>query len=158
MHFGFSYIGLILLIMLFVPNALWTKNKPEGYDTYVSNENKILLALERAGEFIVTPVAVMFSDFNPRGLDPMLSLLILSFLFMVIYEAFWIRYFRSSRTMADFYSSTLGIPVAGATCPVVAFFLLAIYGGNIILLAGSVILGIGHIGIHLAHAKEAGVV
>lgn len=29
MNFGFSYIGLIFLLMLFVPNLFWTKNKPE---------------------------------------------------------------------------------------------------------------------------------
>ena len=29
MHFGFSYIGLIFLLMLFIPNFFWTKNKPK---------------------------------------------------------------------------------------------------------------------------------
>ena len=28
MSLGFSYTGLIFIIMLFVPNILWTKNKP----------------------------------------------------------------------------------------------------------------------------------
>ena len=59
--------------------------------------------------------------------------------------------------MKDFYSSILGIPVAGATLPVLAllaFLLLAIYGKNIILGIAVVILGIGHIGIHLMHRRE----
>lgn len=56
--------------------------------------------------------------------------------------------------MLDFYSSLFGIPVAGATLPVSAFLLLAIYGKNIVLGIAIVILGIGHIGIHLAHRKE----
>ena len=51
-------------------------------------------------------------------------------------------------------SMILGIPVAGATLPVLAFLLLAIYGKNIILGVAVVILGIGHIGIHLMHRKE----
>ena len=29
MHFGFSYVGLIFLLMLFVPNFLWTKHRPK---------------------------------------------------------------------------------------------------------------------------------
>ena len=62
---------------------------------------------------------------------------------------------RSEKTMKDFYRGILGIPVAGATLPVLAFFLLGIYGGNAIMLIGSFILGIGHIGIHLAHRKES---
>ncbi len=50
--------------------------------------------------------------------------------------------------MGDFYSSLLGVPVAGATLPVAAFFLLAIYGRNIFLVLAGMILGVGHIGIH----------
>lgn len=42
-HFGFSYIGLIFLLMLFIPNIIWTRCKPKDYEKYVINENKILL-------------------------------------------------------------------------------------------------------------------
>ena len=80
--------------------------------------------------------------------------LVASFVLMVLYEVFWIRYFRSEKTMKDFYSSILGIPVAGATLPVLAFLLLAVYGKNVILGAAVIILGIGHIGIHLMHSRE----
>ena len=153
MCFGFSYIGLLWLVLLFVPNILWTKNKPQDYEKYVINENKILLTLERIGQFIVTPTAVLFSDFNIKGWNFWAVVLVASFLCMVLYELFWIRYFKSEKTMKDFYRGILGIPVAGATLPVIAFFLLGIYGGNILILVGSIILGIGHIGIHLQHRK-----
>lgn len=66
------------------------------------------------------------------------------------------RYFKSERRLADFYSSLLGIPVVEATLPVLAFFLLGIYGKVIWMLIASVILGIGHIGIHLQHRREMG--
>ena len=153
MNFGFSYVGLIFLVMLFVPNLFWTKNKPLDYEKYAANENKLLLILERTGEVLVTCSALIFSDFNVR-----LSLwglwLAAAFLLMILYEIYWVRYFRSGKTMADFYSSLLGIPVAGATLPVAAFLLLGIYGRNPIMLVSVVILGIGHIGIHLNHKKE----
>ena len=42
LHFGFSYIGLLFLLMLIIPNIIWSKNKPKDYDKYVKNENKIL--------------------------------------------------------------------------------------------------------------------
>ena len=73
---------------------------------------------------------------------------------MSLYEGYWIRYFRSEQKMTDFYSSFLGIPVAGASLPIAAFFFLGIYGANFFLLFATIILGIGHIGIHLAHKKE----
>ena len=154
MHFGFSYVGLIYLVMLMLPNILWTKNPPKDYDKYARNENKILLALERIGEVLVSCAAVIFSDFNINPWSPWSLWLVASFVLMVLYEVFWIRYFRSEKTMKDFYSSILGIPVAGATLPVLAFLLLAVYGKNVILGAAVIILGIGHIGIHLMHSRE----
>jgi len=56
--------------------------------------------------------------------------------------------------MDDMYSSFIGIPVAGATLPVLAFLCLGIYGKNVFLIISTIILGIGHIGIHLGHKKE----
>ncbi len=153
-HFGFSYVGLLYLLMLFIPNILWIKRKPENYDRYAQRESKVLIAFERTGEVLVCACVLVFSDFNIRR-TYWAVWLVLSFALMLLYEVYWIRYFKSERTMRDFYSSLAGIPVAGATLPVCAFFLLGIYGGNIFLLLSSVLLGIGHIGIHLKHRKEA---
>ena len=154
MSLGFSYIGLIFLLMLMLPNLVWTKNKPEDYERYAVKENRILLALERIGEVAVSCIVLIFKDFNIKSLSLWSCFLIAAFALMILYEIFWIRYFRSRKTMKDFYSSILGIPVAGATLPVMAFMLLAVYGRNLILAAAVLILGIGHIGIHLAHRKE----
>ncbi len=154
MHFGFSYVGLIFLIMLMVPNIFWTKNQPKDYERYVVNENKILLIFERAGEVLVTCLALIFSDFNIHPWSAWTLWLITAAVLMVLYEVYWIRYFRSKKTMKDFYSNLLGVPVAGATLPVCAFFLLGVYGKNILMIIAVAILGIGHIGIHLNHRKE----
>ena len=99
-------------------------------------------------------IALIFSDFNIKPWSKWSWWLVMAFALMVLYEIFWIRYFRSEKTMKDFYSSILGIPVAGATLPVLAFWLMAIYGKNVLLGAAVIILGIGHIGIHLMHKKE----
>ena len=149
--FGFSYIGLLFLLMLFLPNILWTKNMPQGYSA--ERENKILLLFERTGEALTSCCALVFSDFNISQWTAWSWWLVAAFGFMALYELWWIRYFRSRREMADFYSSLFGIPVAGATLPVAAFFLLGIYGKVIWMLIATVILGIGHIGIHLQHKK-----
>lgn len=154
LHFGFSYIGLLFLLMLMIPNIIWSKHQPKDYDKYVKNENKILLLFERIGEVSVTCIVLIFRDFNINAISNWSILLILSFLLMILYEIYWIRYFKSEQTMKDFYSSLFGIPVAGASLPVMAFTLLAIYGQNIFLLIAVIILGIGHIGIHLNHKKE----
>ena len=141
--------------MLFTPNMVWSKNQPKDYEKYAVNENKLLLGLERIGEVLVSALCLIFSDFNIRSIRAWSVVLLISFLMMVLYEIYWIRYFRSEKTMADMYSGILGVPVAGATLPVLAFGLLAVYGGNLPMLIAVIILGIGHIGIHLDHRKES---
>lgn len=155
MNLGFSYIGLIYLMMLMIPNMIWSKNKPLNYDKYSKNESKVLLVFERVGEVGNTCLALIFSDFNVNSISYWSIVLLVSFVLMLLYEVYWIRYFRSSKSMKDQYCSLLGIPVAGATLPVLSFLLLGIYGKNIFLIVSTVILGIGHIGIHLNHRKEA---
>ena len=67
MKFGFSYVGLVFLAMLMIPNLIWTKNLPKDYEKYVKNENKILLAFERIGEVLVSGLVLIFKDFNLRS-------------------------------------------------------------------------------------------
>ena len=73
---------------------------------------------------------------------------------MILYEIAWIRYFKSNKTMKDMYKPIIGIPVPIASLPVFSFFLLGVYGKNIFVIISSIIMGIGHIGIHLNHYKE----
>jgi hypothetical protein len=153
-HIGFSYMGCIYLLALFIPNILWTKNQSEGYDNVVVNENKVLLVFERVGQVLVTCVALIFTDYNLKPYSLWSLWLIASIILMIIYEINWVRYFKSKHTLKDFYGSFLGIPVPGASLPVVAFLLLGIYGRVIWLIISIIILGIGHIGIHLQHLKE----
>lgn len=148
-HFGFSYVGFIFILMLSIPNFIWIKNQPKGYTA--ENESKILLMLERTGEILTTCCALLFSDFNLQKWSNWTWWLIAAFVLMLMYEVWWIRYFKSKHSMADFYSSFLGIPVAGATLPVMAFFLLGIYGKVIWMLIACIILAVGHVGIHLQH-------
>ncbi|GFI43574.1 hypothetical protein IMSAGC018_01249 [Lachnospiraceae bacterium] len=111
-NLGFSYIGLLFLLMLFIPNIMWSKRKPQGYTPI--KENKILLFFERLGEVLTCCCSLVFSDFN-------------------------------------IHKWTLGIPLAGAALPVIAFFMLGIYGKVVFMLIAAFILGIGHIGIHIQH-------
>lgn len=151
-HLGFSYVGLIFMLMLLIPNLLWMKKQPQGYSA--EKENRFLALLERVGEALTTCCALIFSDFNLRQWSNWSWWLVAASALMVMYEIWWIRYFKSERRLTDFYNSFLGIPVAGATLPVLAFFLLGVYGKVVWMLMASIILGIGHIGIHLQHRRE----
>lgn len=155
MNLGFSYVGFMFILLLMIPNLIWIKHQPIDYEKYVINENKILLIFERTGEILVTTTALIFNDFNLRPFSNWSIWLIMAIIVMIIYEIYWIRYFKSARTMADFYCSLWHIPLAGATLPVIAFFLLGIYGQNLFMIIAVIILGIGHIGIHFNHQKES---
>ena len=140
--------------MLFIPNGIWAKNRPKDYDKYAENENRLLLFLERLGEGLTSCCALIFSDLNIRSFTLWSFWLILSFVFMLLYEGYWIRYFKSGKTMQDMYAGFAGFPVAGASLPCLVFLCLGIYGSNIFLILSALILSVGHIGIHLHHRKE----
>ena len=150
-NLGFSYIGFLFLLMLFIPNIMWSKRKPQGYTS--EKENKVLLFFERLVEGMVCCCSLAFSDFNIHKWTPWSLWLIAAFVLMIMYEVWWIRYFRSERRLSDFYSGFFGIPLAGATLPVMAFFMLGIYGKVLWMLIATLILGIGHVGIHMQHRK-----
>ncbi len=160
---GFSVTGFIFLLMLLIPNIYWAKKaKPENYEEESKKENKVLLFFERAGETLVTTALVIFPAINPyikilpEGLffDWKIIIWLAAFVLMILYEAYWIKYFKSSRTLRDQYSSFAGFPLAGASLPVISVILLGLYSGNLIILGSAVILGIGHIGIHWMHRRN----
>lgn len=165
-RFGFCVSGFILLVMLFAPNIIWAYgNKPKDYEQAEKRENKVLLIFERVGEVLVTAPLLVFPSINPLiiklpdGIYFRWNLLLwlAAFALMILYECFWIKYFRSARTMKDMNSSFAGFPAAGATLPVLAVLLLGIYSCNLAVITSAVVFGIGHIGIHLAHKREADV-
>ena len=102
LNWGFSYVGLIYLLMLFIPNIIWTKHQPKDYEQYVQKENKVLQNLERIGEILVCCLVLIFSDFNMR-LNSLWSIwLLLSFALMLLYELYWVRYFKSEKKYVRF--------------------------------------------------------
>ncbi|WEK56040.1 MAG: hypothetical protein P0Y55_08320 [Candidatus Cohnella colombiensis] len=150
-HFGFSYVGLIYLLMLFIPNIIWAKSLQIENDK--THENIILLLFERIGQMGCTVSVLMFKDYDNVAFSSRSVWLAMSFLLMIIYELCWIRYFTNKHREGMLYRSYYGIPVPLASLPVMAFLLLGIYGEVIWLIASAIIIGIGHIGIHIQHLK-----
>ncbi len=153
MQFGFSIVGVAFLAMLFVPNIKWAKNQPLGYEGIAKRENKVLLMFERVGQVLTTCSAVVFVC--PRGFSfPWLLWLLAALLLMALYEVAWIRYFRGGEELDGMYQPLGPIPVPIASLPVAAFVLLGVWYQSPVAVIAAVILGIGHIGIHLGHLRE----
>ena len=153
MQFGFSVVGVVFLLMLFVPNIRWAKNQPQGYEELASHEDKTLLMFERVGQVLTTCSAVVFVC--PRGLSfPWLLWLVAAFSLMVLYEVAWVRYFKDGEKLDGMYQPLGPIPVPIASLPVAAFLLLGVWYQSPIAVAAAAILGVGHIGIHVGHLRE----
>ncbi len=161
---GISVSGLVFLLMLFVPNIIWAyTNKSKRLDEAKKKESVVLLIFERIGEILVTASLLVFTSLNPAitklpdGVYFRWDIILwfVALILMILYECYWIKYFKSERTTRDTYSSFAGFPVAGATLPVLAVFILGVYSRNLVVITSAVVLGIGHIGIHLVHKREA---
>ncbi len=154
MQFGFSYIGLAFLSGLFVPNLIWLWYKPVGYDRCTRQENKALVLCEHLGQIAVTALVLSCGTLQFNSISWWSLFLAAAVLLMILYELYWVRYFKSKQTMQDFYAPFCGIPVPGATLPVFAFFLLSLYSKSLPLIGAVILLGIGHIGVHIGHARN----
>lgn len=143
--FGFSYVGFIFLCCLFIPNGFYVFHQP--VDKVETKENKVLLALEKAGQALCTAFAVIFSNFNIHKAGWQTVWLLASCVLMVLYLMCWARYFLGKHEIRDFFRPFLCIPMPLAVLPVTAIFFLSIYGRVSALSISAVILGIGHIGI-----------
>ena len=150
--FGFSWIGALFLVLLFIPKLIWAKHQPEGYDP--GGEGRFMQGLERVGQILVTAMSLCFGSLTLRPWTVWSWFLVAASFCMALYEGFWLRYFLRGHSLGDFYGSFCGIPVAGATLPVLAAICLGLYGQSLWFVLAALILGIGHIGIHLQHKKE----
>ena len=150
MQLGFSVVGMAFLALLFIPNVLWARSRPSGYEELARHERRVLLAFERGGQVATTCTAIVFVC--PQGLSlPWLFWLVAATALMLRYELAWVRYFRGGEKLAGMYASLGPIPVPLASLPVAAFGLLGVWCQSPAAVISAVVLGIGHIGIHLGH-------
>lgn len=152
--FGFSYIGFSIVLLLLIPNIIWSKYPPQDYVFYVKEEKISLRIVERLGEVVIICLLLISQNFNIQDISIKIILLVLTYVFMACYEICWIRYFKSKRTMIDFYRSFLGVPIPLAILPICAFIMIGLYGNHMYFLVATICFSIGHIGIHIRHKQQ----
>ena len=82
--FGFSWIGALFLILLFVPNLIWAKRQPEGYDP--GGESRLMQALERVGQVLVSAMSLCLESLRLRLWSGWSCFLVASALCMALYD------------------------------------------------------------------------
>ncbi|MBD5559682.1 MAG: hypothetical protein HDQ87_04900 [Clostridia bacterium] len=149
---GFSAVGLVFLLCLFVPNILfacqdtaWQQTMPEPVS---------LLIPERVGQVLVCLLVLSDGRLQwPQALTARVWLMAAAGICMALYLAAWVRYFGSPAE-STFYESFLGLPLPLATLPVAAAVLLGIYARSFWLVLAACVFGYGHVGIHIWHAQQ----
>ncbi len=147
------FLNVVLIyIMLFTPNTLWTKRKPENYGKYAQRENKVLLAFERVGEVLVCARVLIFwisisgGQSGSYGLRP------------PFYACFYMKRtgFGISGATGQWRTSTAALPVSPWLALRFRCVHFSFWGStaNIFLLISTVLPGIGHIGIHIQHRNQ----
>lgn len=152
---GFSWLGLLFLICLFVPNILFGQNMPQDYKELSAEEPAGLLMLERTGQATVSFLILFARDFAWTTWTSWSGWLLLGWVAVALYLACWTRYFVGPHSAARLHRPLLGIPVPLAVLPVAAALLFGIYARSFWLILASIVLGIGHIGIHVQHLRSA---
>ena len=157
---GFSAAGLFFVIMLFVPGFIRTKIvEHEGHEESPRSDSQALLLLDHCGEIALIISLLVFPSVNlhirilPEGIysDWRIIMWVAAFVLVILYECYWIKFFRSPKTIKDLCSSFAGYPLAGATLPFMVALLLGLYSLNIIIVVCSVIFGIGRIGNYIKY-------
>lgn len=150
--FGFSFVGLFCLILLFLPNIKWAR--ASKVPPAQRKEPPLLVWMERIGQAGIVACSLLFRDYDSVLFRPRIVLLGCAVALLVCYNLWWRRVFRSGLTQEALYSSFLGIPLAGAVLPSVSFLFLGVYGGVVWLILASTIFGVGHISIARLHQKS----
>lgn len=151
LRFGFSWMGLLYLACLFIPNILFTKHMPPDFAGVSAREPAGLLAAERVGQAAVCVLVLFTRDLRPEPWSSWSWWLIAGWVLMALYDLCWWRYLAGPASSEAMYSPFLGVPVPLAVLPVAAVLLFGVYARSLWLILAGTVLGVGHIGIHLFH-------
>lgn len=155
--FGFSAVGLVFLLCLFVPNILYGLKQPAWQAGMSAAEPAYFRIPERIGEILVSVLLLCMKDLRwPTTWTANVWWFAAAAVLMALYLAAWARYFAGAGTPEDFYGPLLGVPIPLALLPVAAAILLGIYARSFWLIFAGAVLGFGHLGIHILHLRTLG--
>lgn len=154
--YRFSPLGVAYLCLLFIPNILWARRQRASPKVAAARESPVLALFERVGQAMTTMAAVVEPAARHAGPARVMCLmcLMVSIVAIALYEVAWLQYFRAPIGSASIYSKLGPIPQPLAILPVLGFSLLALYQEHWVLVVSVLTLGVGHIGIHVVHARE----
>lgn len=145
MHFGFSWVGLIIFLLPMIINVFYVIFLPKSNGGEEDTQNKkfpILEAIEHSTRIAYAVVlCILISN---KSLDYMNPLLYISIVFLILYHIVWIRYFIGGRDAKLLGTKFLFIPMPLAVFPVLYFIFASLWMNNYMATGVMLVFGIVH--------------
>lgn len=139
---GFSIIGTIIAIAIFIPNLLMIKFPPNNAPKDLKDAGIIFTVLERIGQ-VGCILILVISKTNFEKLTINIWAVFMGSC-LLIYYFLWARYVVKGQEYNLLWEPLSFIPIPMAVFPVGVFLFAAILGKSIWLVILVVFLGIGH--------------
>ena len=144
-HFGFSWVGLVIFLLPILINILYVMFPPKSNGGEGDTQNRkfpVLEAIEH-GTRIAYAVILCILISN-KSLNYANSLLYISIVFLILYYIVWIRYFIGGRDTKLLGTKFLFIPMPLAVFPVLYFIFASLWMNNYIATGVMLVFGIVH--------------
>lgn len=150
---GFSFFGLIIVILIIIPNIIYMlKFPPKNVPRNLIEPNIIYTILERTGQIgCLTLLVITPDNFQFKSSILLISLIMIC---IVIYYGLWIRYIVKGQQYMYLWKPFYIIPIPLAILPIIIFLIVSILNKSILISLVTIIFAIGHITISLNNYKQ----
>ena len=150
MIFSFYSLGIILAILL--PNVLFLVFPPMNQPATLRDGGTLINIIEHGGRIAFLGLFL----FPPPHAQPLefSHFFILTIIFIFLYYALWIRYFRAHRDFRRLTDRVFWIPVPMAVFPLLAFLCAVLWLKASLSLPALVFFAVGHLVNTLISAKQ----
>ncbi|OCL26276.1 hypothetical protein U472_09705 [Orenia metallireducens] len=138
----FSYIGLIMVTVVLLPNLLFVIFPPKNIPNGLQDVHLFFTIIERIG-IIAFIVILLTSNVSFINLNINLFLLLM-ILCIVVYYSLWLRYVLKGQDFSLLFTPLLFIPIPMAIFPVSYFLFASFWINSIYLAITTLIFAIGH--------------
>ena len=145
MHFGFSWVGLIIFLLPMIINLFYVIFPPKSKGVEGDTQYKkfpVFEAIEhstRIAYAVILCILISNKSFNYTS-----PLMYISIVFLILYYIVWFRYFVGGRDAKLLGTKIMLIPMPLAVFPVLYFIFASLWMNNYIATGVMLIFGIVH--------------
>jgi len=144
-YFGFSWIGLVVIFLILVPNIFYFILPPTNVLQDANSEGIMLSILEHGSQMVMFFLFIFL--IRDKKIEVNLFYMISMSIFLLLYYYLWSRYFMAGCDYTLLSKSLFGIPAPMAVFPIAYFLLSALWFGNWPAFGTTLIFGAAHLAV-----------